>query len=185
MKAPLILASASERRRKILADLSGVSFTVVVPDVVEVFYGNDPLRTAGENSEKKNAWCRGLHPQSHIISADTIIDFRGRSVAKPSTMAEAVRYFELFSGKQQDVVTAVTLYSPGAPAATEIVRSAVTFRQLTADCISSYFSKVDPLDKAGGYDIDQYGESIIESSRGSVSNIMGLPRETIDRWLRE
>ena len=184
MKAPLILASASERRRKILADLN-VSFDVVIPNVAEVFYENDPQRTAAENSERKNERCRSKYSEFHIIAADTIVDFEGRSIAKPSSMVEAFACLELFSGKRQDVVTAVTVYSPDTGARTEIVRSSVTFKRLSASVIRDYFAQVDPLDKAGAYDIDQLGDSIIESFCGSRSNIMGLPSETIKKWLEE
>jgi septum formation protein len=59
----------------------------------------------------------------------------------------------------------------------------VKFRVLNDAIIDKYLSKVNPLDKAGGYDINQHGQLIIESYSGSYTNIMGLPRETVVMWL--
>jgi septum formation protein len=178
----LVLGSASLRRQKILRGL-GVAFEVLVPDAGEVLHENDPARTARENARRKLRWCRARRPHCAIVAADTVIDAAGRCIGKPANLDEARRFLRHASGRSHDVLTAVVCAMPGARAATRLVRSTVAFRLLSDRDIDAYFSRVDPLDKAGAYDIDQSGERIILSFRGSRTNIMGLPEETVRDWL--
>jgi septum formation protein len=181
-REPLILASASERRRKILENL-GIAFDVVVTAVDEVSYASDPRRTASENALRKSAWCRMKYPARTSIAADTVIDFMGRVVGKPATIKEACEILALFSGKSHTVITAVAFSVMGSAPELKLVESQVLFKELTGEQIRDYCSRVNPLDKAGGYDIDQFGALIIESSSGSRTNIMGLPAELVEEWV--
>jgi len=178
----VILGSASERRRSILEGL-GIRFNVVIPGVDEIFDPTDPRRTASENALRKNRWCRPKHPNAFIITADTVIDFQGRCMTKPATLEEAVSIFEMFSGKEHIVLTAVTLSLPTAPLETHVEKSSVRFKKLSLPQIHEYFKKVTPLDKAGAYDINQERELIIAEYTGSFTNIMGLPGEVVEKWL--
>ena len=184
MKTLLILASASERRRKILSDL-GVTFDVVIPRVEEIPHAGNPRRTAEENALRKSLWCRERHPDRFIITADTTIGFDGRCIEKPVSMDEAAVFLRMFSGKTHTVFTAVGLSTPTAIPEVRLVESPVTFRALSDNDIRDYLSKVNPLDKAGAYDIDQHGDIIIRSFSGSRTNVMGLPAELVGPWLRE
>jgi len=182
MSKPLILGSASERRKAILGEL-GVRFEVHIPDVEEAFHANEPRRTAEENARHKHDWCKHRFADRHIITADTIVAFEGKCISKPASLAEAADFLRMFSGRSQTVFTAVALSAPlGRPEVT-VVESTVVFRKLTAVAIREYLSKVNPLDKAGGYDINQCGDLIVESYSGSYTNIMGLPKETVAAWL--
>ncbi|MEI6217578.1 MAG: Maf family nucleotide pyrophosphatase [bacterium] len=181
-REPIILASASERRRKILENL-GIAFEVVVTDVDEVAYASDPRRTAAENALLKSDWCRMKFPARTSIAADTVIDFMGRVVGKPATIKEASEVLALFSGKSHTVITAVAFSVMGSAPELKLVESQVLFKELTGEQIRDYCSRVNPLDKAGGYDIDQFGALIIESSSGSRTNIMGLPAELVEEWV--
>jgi len=89
----------------------------------------------------------------------------------------------MFSGKEQAVLTAIAYYTPASGLKVEIVESGVVFKTLSEEIISEYFSNVDPMDKAGAYDIDQRGDLIIDSFSGSYTNIMGLPRETVENLI--
>ncbi len=182
MNEPIILASASERRRKLLATI-GISFKVMPSQAQEVFYKKNPEKTAVENALRKNDWCRQICHDAKIISADTVIDLNNLCITKPESMENAFAIFKAFSGKSHAVLTAVTLSSPNTHAETIVAKSTVHFKKLSDPEIQEYFSKVNPLDKAGGYDIDQYPELIIESFSGSRSNIMGLPLHVIEQWL--
>ncbi|MDI6775293.1 MAG: Maf family nucleotide pyrophosphatase [Verrucomicrobiota bacterium] len=184
MNTRLILGSASQRRRNILADL-GVEFDIVIPQIEEVSCADDPRRAAAENALRKNLWCRREHPGRFIVTADTTISFDGRCVEKPRSMDEALDFLRGFSGKLHTVVTAVGLGAPALPTEMRLVESVVTFLTLTDCVIQDYFSKVNPLDKAGAYDIDQHGELLIRSFSGSRTNIMGLPAELVGQWLWE
>lgn len=180
----VILGSASERRKIILSQL-GIHFEVVIPKVEEVFYKKDPRRTASENALQKNRWCSRKYPNHRIITADTVIDFEDHCIAKPISMEEAFLFISKFSGKNQDVLTAVALSEKNKKTKIQVVRSTVKFKKLSNRQIKEYIAKVNPLDKAGAYDINQHGKIIIASYSGSFSNIMGLPKKTITQWLRQ
>lgn len=180
----LLLGSASERRRAILAELVD-RFDTAVPDVLEAFHENDPHASASQSAVRKNLWCRKNYPAHHAITADTVISFQGRCLGKPDSIEQAAEFFRTFSGQRQDILTGVAFSTPAEPVPDcMVVKSTVTFRKLTDSIISEYFSKVNPLDKAGAYDINQSSDIIIERFEGSYSNIMGLPKDEVAEWLR-
>ena len=184
MNAKLILASASARRSKILAAL-GATFDVVIPEVEEVFYASDARRTARENAVRKSAWCRAHYPECYSLAADTIIEFEGRCVTKARTCAEAFAFLRMFSGTTHVVYTAVAMARPRAEPELIMEQSSVHFRTLSEDDIRTYFTRVNPLDRAGAYDIDEHGEKLIDSHTGSRTAIMGLPEKTVRVWLNK
>ena len=184
MNSKLILASASARRRKILAAL-GADFEVVIPEVEEVFYASDARRTAEENALLKSAWCRAKYPECYSIAADTTIEFEGRCITKARTKDKAIAFLKMFSGKTHAVFTAVALARPRAEPDLILEKSSVRFRTLSEEDIRSYVGKVNPMDRAGAYDIDELGETLIESFTGSRTNVMGLPEEPVKTWLRK
>ncbi|MFC1498136.1 Maf family protein [Verrucomicrobiota bacterium] len=182
MNIKLILGSASARRRKILTEL-GVSFEVVIPEVEEVMYRGDPVRTVRENAVLKNDWCRSRYPEHQILTADTIVSLNSQCVEKPISMQEAMGFLRKFSGQVHQVLTGVCLAGKGQINKVEVVESEVEFKTLTEPDIHEYVQRVDPMDKAGAYDIDQHSDLIIKSYSGSRTNIMGLPAELVRKWL--
>ena len=179
----LILASASARRSKILAGL-GLSFSVVSPDVEEIVHLNNPEKTVIENSMLKNEWCRQRFPDCFIISADTIVEFGGRIVTKPESRAEAFEFLRMLSGQIHRVYTGVAFAKPLTPASARVDISHVKFRQLGDQMINEYIERVNPMDRAGAYDIDESGDMLVESFTGSRTNIMGLASETVRELLK-
>jgi len=184
MNAKLILASGSARRKKILAALGAV-FEVVVPEVEEVSYALDARRTARENAARKSAWCRAKYPACHSLAADTTIEFKGRCVTKARTKDEAIAFLGMFSGATHLVYTAVAMARPRAEVELILVKSSVRFRMLSADDIRTYVANVNPMDRAGAYDIDEHGEMLIDGYTGSRTAIMGLPEEEVGAWLKK
>lgn len=179
---PLILASASPRRRKILESMD-LTFQVETPDVEEVHWDNDPEGTVKENAVRKCTWAQKRFPEAGIIAADTVVVFEGKSIGKPKSIVDATAMLQRFSGRSQVVYTGVaTVRGPQKPVVS-ITKSEVHFRELSDAAIIEYFAKVDPLDKAGGYDIDQRHHLIIRAYEGSWTNIMGLPRDVVEAWL--
>jgi septum formation protein len=182
-RPPLMLGSASERRRRLLSDLN-IPFDICVPQVEELSLA-DPREMALKNAQLKNDWCRAEHPEHHIITADTIVIFEQRAVEKPTSMDQAIEFLSMFSGKKQTVITAVALATPKSMPTLVSIESEVVFKELSPDIITAYFAHVDPMDKAGAYDIGQDGELIIASYSGSYTNIVGLPMETVQEWLQQ
>lgn len=179
---PLLLGSASPRRRAILERL-GIPFEVVIPRVREVFALHAPRWTALENARRKYRWCRSRHPDRRILTADTVVVFDGHCITKPESPTEARQFLRRFSGRSQQILTGVAYGGPGAPWRGTVETSSVRFRELDDPAIENYFARVDPMDKAGAYDIGQHGELVIAERQGSYTNIMGLPAETVARWL--
>ena len=173
----LILASGSPRRAKILRDL-GVAFEVVKTDAPESSYPGDPERTVRENALAKGAVLQFSNPPTrNVLSADTIVWLDGRIYGKPRDLAEAKAFLRELSGRTHAVFTGVA-YDGEA----RVVRSDVTFRPLTEETIDAYVAKVNPLDRAGAYDIDECGELLVASYTGTYENIMGLPVEPLKEW---
>ncbi len=186
MTAPLelVLASASPRRARILRGM-GVAFRVMVPEVDEVMYADDSQRTAGENCGHKLAWCRDQDVQQAIIAADTVVEHAGQCLTKPADQEEAFAMLSRLSGQSHTVYTGVAMWRPGTPAFTRVESTTVHFKSLDRGTIEEYFRRVNPLDKAGGYDAGQCGDMIIDHHEGSWTNVIGLPRRLVADWLRD
>ena len=188
----IVLASGSPRRAKILKDL-GVDFEVIKTDAPEVSYPADPERTVRENALAKGAAARPVphsHPSSDrlrgslrsgdtfpILSADTIVWFSDRIYGKPRDLEEAKRFLKELSGQVHCVYTGVAYEGE-----VRVARSDVKFRELSSAQIDEYVARVNPVDRAGAYDIDESGDLIVESYSGSYENIMGLPLEPLAEW---
>jgi septum formation protein len=179
----VLLGSASPRRAKILASL-GVRFEILVPRVNEAD-GGDPCDTVRRNALSKLDWCRSRQPVRRILTADTVVVWDGKPVGKPASLAEARRWLLSFSGQDQEVLTGIAYLDGRGRVRNDVVRSVVRFRALGDGVVDAYLAQVNPLDKAGGYDIDQHGELLIAGWEGSHTNIMGLPVERLTEWLRE
>jgi len=180
---PLLLASASPRRRRLLSE-AGYSFEVVATEAPEMSDAADPAGCVIANALAKNAAARALRPDAAILSADTIVWRAGRLLGKPQTPAEAAEMLSFLSGKSHTVFTGVALSTPGSAApAVRVEASAVRFRKLNSDAIDAYIAKVKPFDRAGAYDLSDYGEIVVESVTGSYTNVIGLPMEAVKSLL--
>lgn len=180
--ARMVLASASERR-KVILERMGLTFDVIVPQVEEVLYPSDAQATVRENARRKGEWCADRVPAVAIIAADTAIGMDGVTIGKPSSLGDAALCLKRFSGREHHVYTGVAMRAARGSVHVEVVVSTVRFRTLDDATVQRYISLVDPLDKAGAYDINQHGSLIVESFAGSWTNIMGLPAETVWRWI--
>ena len=184
---PLILASGSPRRAKILHDL-GVEFEIVKTEAPEGAIAHDPVRTVTENARAKlragvDTVATSCDPPEvegrPILAADTIVWFDNRIYGKPRDLDEARQFLRELSGQTHSVFTGVAYCRPGERLETEVVESRVTFRKLSEALIDRYVETVRPTDRAGAYDIDESGDLIVESYTGSYENIMGLPLDEV------
>ena len=176
MSEPLILASASPRRRALLTRL-GCPFTVVEARVVE---DEDPLLDprimVARNAARKADWVAVQHPDAWVLGADTTVCIDGHALNKPADLTESRAMLRRLSGRTHSVFTGLALrrFDRGVEwDATDTCD--VTFRELDEARIDRYLSLVHVLDKAGAYGIQDHGELIIAGHTGEVATIMGLP----------
>ncbi|MCJ7684615.1 MAG: Maf family protein [Desulfobacteraceae bacterium] len=172
---PLILASASPRRKRLLIQM-GLPFRVVPSDFHEKEMGGEPLRISRVLAEKKAVRVYPLAGSSWILGADTIVVIKNRILGKPQDDAEAREMLRLLSGVEHSVVTGFCILSPlGKIAHSEAVSTAVRFKGLEKEEIEAYISTEEPFGKAGGYAIQGVGSFMVESISGSYANVVGLP----------
>ena len=182
----LILASASPRRKELLASL-GVEFAIIPAEVVEHEAPDaDPRAMVRHNAALKADWVAARHPQSTVIGADTTV-FVGQTVLnKPRDAAEARSMLRRLSGTQHTVFTGLAIRRQSDGLSLERgVASEVTFKSIDEATIELYLSRVHTLDKAGGYAIQEASELIIAGFTGSLSNIVGLPLEEMKQLLTQ
>jgi septum formation protein len=120
-----------------------------------------------------------------VLGADTMIEFEKSILGKPKDRDDAHRMLAAFSGQVHRVTTAVCIVHEERRIRTVFCDHAdVRFKILDREAIRHYHSLVDPLDKAGAYGIQEFGDRIIESVEGEVENVMGLPRRKTMEALR-
>ncbi len=179
-KMALVLASASPRRSELLRE-AGYEFEIIAPDVEEA---HDESLTCEEltieNARRKALAVAKMRPDALVIGADTLVYLDLVPIAKPSDMEDAAAMLRRLGGRKHEVCTGVVMASAGgAELLTFHVVSDVTFKVLTEKVIRDYHSRIEPLDKAGAYAIQDESAMIIESVQGSWSNVKGLPMERL------
>jgi septum formation protein len=120
-----------------------------------------------------------------VVAADTLVYVDGVPLGKPGDLAEGRRMLERLSGRAHQVCTGVVMvWDGGEEEEAFAVVTEVVFKVLNAEVIEAYHAVCDPLDKAGGYGIQDGTELILEGITGSFSNVMGLPMEEVGPRLR-
>lgn len=181
--ASLVLASTSPRRRELLARL-GLPFVVVPVEVSEAPLPDEtPTRLAKRLAlAKARAALPKLPDQSNalIVGADTIVVYRGQTLGKPNTPADAIATLRRLRGKTHRVISAVAIVDRRT--GRSLVRTTTTrvyLRPMTDEEIARYVASGDPLDKAGAYAIQNQPFHPVEWIEGCYSNVVGLPLCTL------
>jgi septum formation protein len=185
VKLPLlILASASPRRAELLRQLN-LNFQVVPGDVTEMAYEHlSPWELCQLNAHRKARSVAKKIPDALVLGADTLVFLEDEIMGKPADIADARRMLTRLQGRMHQVVTGISLIHLRAHRERTFALSTdVTFRPLTAGQIDWYLAKVNPLDKAGAYAIQEHGEMIVADISGSFSNVVGLPVERVEEEL--
>jgi septum formation protein len=158
----LILASASPRRADLLARM-GLRFRIQATHVPEDDSGREgPEAMVLANARLKAATLAKEAPAALVLGSDTTVAIDGTVLSKPADHDAARAMLRRLSG-----------------------RARVLFRELSEAGIEAYLERINPLDKAGGYSIQESGAQIIASVEGSVENVMGLPIQRLAEVLRE
>ena len=181
---PVILASASPRRSQLLASMD-IEFEVVPSHVEELIDGYDFIPDLCEaNARIKAEPIADMHPECLMIAADTMVYLEDTLFGKPTDIDDAHRMLTRLQGRTHQVTTGVSLiYHNEEISKSFSVITNVTFLSLDAGQISEYLAKIDPLDKAGGYAIQEHKQMIAKRVSGSVSNVVGLPVERLKEEL--
>ena len=186
-KYKVILASASPRRRELLAGLD-VEFEVrTLPDVDESFPaelqgGDIPLHIS---KKKADAYRPLMDDDELTITADTIVWLEGTPLGKPADEPDARRMLRFMSGKTHSVYTGVTVTTKSVQHSF-VAESRVTFAALTDEEIEYYIEKYRPMDKAGSYGVQEWiGYIGISAIDGSYFNVMGLPVQRLYNELKK
>jgi septum formation protein len=176
---PIVLASASPRRRELL-ERAGIAFEVVVSPVEEI---HDALMKPDVlcelNAALKAEAVAALRPDAIVIGADTLVFIDDEPLGKPSDLEEARGMLRRLAGRTHQVCTGVCVIFPGGETKVFHGTTEVDFLPLDDAEIDAYFELVNPFDKAGAYGIQEQGGRIIARIRGSFENVMGLPVDLV------
>jgi len=181
----LVLASGSPRRSDLLL-AHGYSFDVIPADVEE---SSDPTLSPAElvrhNALLKARAVASLYPDRIILAADTVVSFQGRVFGKPKDMDEAVRMLTELNNEEHEVYSGVCLASESPTQEIVFVETTkVRFKNLSSDERLTYLNRIAPLDKAGAYAAQDDQNEIISSISGSLTNVIGLPMESLQTALQ-
>lgn len=181
----LILASASPRRRELLASI-GLEFEVLPSNVPEVHReGEAPEEYVARLSRDKAEALATAHPSRWVIAADTTVLLGEELLEKPVDAADAARMLGKIAGQTHIVYTGVTLENAERGYRdTRVAESEVRMLPLLPDEIEWYVRTGEPLDKAGAYAVQGIGAMFIDSIHGSYTNVVGLPLATLFLMLR-
>ena len=176
----LVLASASPRRRELLARIG------LACEVRPVTIDERPLPSEQPEAhvqrlalEKARAGARrlGRAPGAVVLGADTIVVCDGVLLGKPVDRDDGLSMLARLSGRRHEVLTAIATVAtgPGGREATALSRSEVSLRAIGPDEAAAYWATGEPADKAGGYALQGIGAIFVEAVRGSCSGVVGLP----------
>lgn len=176
----IVLVSSSPRRQAILRQI-GIPFRVFEPEVDESADESDPPIHAMTVARRKLEAYLAAAPerQEWALAADTIVLLGRRIIGKPADRNEARQILTTLSGREHTVITAVAVYNPAnRGVVVDTASTTVVFARLDAAEIEGYLATDEWKDVAGGYRIQERGGLLIESIRGSFTNVVGLPIRT-------
>lgn len=179
----LILASASPRRRQMLADI-GVPFRVVVSEADESCRKTDPEAYSLAVSRKKAEAVLPLCEKgSIVIACDTVVALGDTILGKPQDREDARRMLRMLSGKRHKVVSSLCVMN-GEKTVQEAVTTYVIFREISEDELEAYLATGECDDKAGAYGIQGLGGLFVSGIEGDYFTVVGMPLAKLNEILK-
>lgn len=176
---PLVLASGSPQRRKLLREL-GVPFEVIPSRASENSREKDPRRLVQLLARRKALAVARLRPDALVLGADTIVYCRGEILGKPKDPADALRILNLLNGSWQRVYTGVAVaWDGGRGLLGGVAVSRVLARRLPEQTLERLAGK--HMDKAGAYAVQDRDDPFIARVSGDFDNVVGLPMRLVRR----
>ncbi|MDE0202015.1 MAG: Maf family protein [Rhodospirillaceae bacterium] len=183
-RPPLVLASASPRRRALLEQIGYAPDTVEPAALDEtVLPGERPEAHAARLARAKAEAVAARHSGAFVLGADTVVACGRRILDKAETDVDARRCLSLLSGRRHRVCGGVTVIDPAGRAVSRLVRTAVAFKRLSAEEMEAYLAGGEWRGKAGGYAIQGRAAAFVRFVGGSYSNVVGLPLHETYRLL--
>ncbi len=180
----LILASASPRRRDLLAQ-AGLRFDVLPAHIDETLHSNEtPTAYVQRLALEKALAIHAQHPKAIVLGADTTVVCEQQILNKPTDLADAERMLRQLSNRIHQVHTGIAVVTP-TDQRSHIETTSVFFSAISDDDLAHYLATGDSLDKAGAYGIQGYAARWIPRIEGDFFNVMGLPIAAVIRLLRE
>ena len=181
----LVLASASPRRRELLRQICP-EFDVVPSEIDETLDGGPTVEAVARLALRKARAGAAHAPSAIVLAADTVVVIDGMALGKPAGAQEARAMLMRLRGRAHEVVTGVAVVEAGAgrEASTTVV-SRVLMASYPDTTIEAYVASGAPLDKAGGYAIQDLDGRLVDALVGSYTNVVGLPLEATRRLLEE
>jgi septum formation protein len=175
---PYVLASASPRRRELLASLE-IAFEVLPTHVAEEVPGGlAPEQVALRIARQKADAARSLVARGTIIAGDTLVAVGDLILGKPRDRDDAVRILGLLSGTTHRVISAVALcHRPTGVTVSDFDVTRVTMRAMSAREIRDYVATGEADDKAGAYAIQETGDRFVTARDGAFDTVVGFPRD--------
>lgn len=181
---PVILASASPRRKEILQN-AGIPFEVAVSHAEEVRGGQfTPAQLVEENAFRKAKEVSDRFPDRIVLGADTVVAAEGRILGKPANREEAFRMIRLLSGRKHSVLTGISIIGNGK-VVHAVEETSVFFRDLSDEQIRAYIATGECDDKAGAYGIQGKAGVFVERIEGDYFNVVGLPLCKVNSLLED
>ena len=175
MTAPrLILASASPRRRELLARLGVTPDAVAPADIDETPFKAELPRDYARRMAREKALA-AASDEGHVLAGDTVVAAGRRILPKAEDKATARRCLELLSGRRHTVLSAIALCAPDGTLREKLSETAVKFKRLSTEEIDAYLASGEWDGKAGGYAIQGAAEGLVSWLQGSHSGVVGLP----------
>ncbi len=183
----LILASASPRRRELLAAM-GVAFSVHSADIDETRNDSEApedyvVRLARQKAQQA-ATDLNVGDHQAVLAADTIVVQGGSVFGKPADLDHAKRIWSALSANKHQVMTAVCLLRDAKPQL-KLSMTDVEFGRVTETQMIRYWDTGEPADKAGAYAIQGFASAWVKQISGSYSNVVGLPLREVNQLLTE
>lgn len=179
-----ILASASPRRKELLAQVGIIADEVIPADIDETpRKGELPHLYVSRVAKEKAALIVAAHPKSVVLAADTTVMVGRKILGKPESDEEAVAMLTFLSGRRHQVHTAFVIQH-GARVVAKRVMSRVQFRQLNEQEIRAYVASGQASDKCGAYGIHTSAAGFVTQINGSYTSIVGLPLAEVQASLR-
>jgi len=183
--AALVLASASPRRRDLLAQIGIVPAVIEAAEVDETPAKDErPRALALRLAEAKARAVAAWHPGAFVLGADTVVACGRRILPKAEDEAEARACLALLSGRRHAVYGGVALVAPDGSVRSRVVETAVAFKRLEPGEIAGYLASGEWAGKAGGYAIQGRAARFVKAVSGSYPNVVGLPLYEVVGLLR-